>query len=64
MPVFEDPNNQALLAKPQELGSINLWGGNNTIGAHSMQLAGGVWAWHRCQELGAAGNRPGQGACG
>ncbi|GFH24104.1 hypothetical protein HaLaN_21831 [Haematococcus lacustris] len=25
MPVFEDPSNQALLAKLQELGSINLW---------------------------------------
>ncbi|GFH14588.1 uncharacterized protein HaLaN_10674 [Haematococcus lacustris] len=39
MPVFEDPSNQALLAKLQELGSIDLRGDNNTIGAHSMQLA-------------------------
>ncbi|GFH24719.1 hypothetical protein HaLaN_22569 [Haematococcus lacustris] len=38
MPVFEDPSNQALLAKLQELGSIDLIG-DNTIGAHSMQLA-------------------------
>ncbi|KAJ9505630.1 hypothetical protein QJQ45_008486 [Haematococcus lacustris] len=30
---------EALLAKLQELGSINLKGDNNTIGAHSMQLA-------------------------
>ncbi|KAJ9530817.1 hypothetical protein QJQ45_028705 [Haematococcus lacustris] len=39
MPVFEDPSNQALLAKLQDLGSINLAGDANTIGAHSMQLA-------------------------
>ncbi|GFH31470.1 hypothetical protein HaLaN_30527, partial [Haematococcus lacustris] len=39
MPVFEDPNNQVLVAKLQELGSINLRGDKNTIGAHSMQLA-------------------------
>ncbi|KAJ9520322.1 hypothetical protein QJQ45_030212, partial [Haematococcus lacustris] len=39
MPVFEDPSNQALLAKLQELGSINLAGDTNTIDAHSMQLA-------------------------
>ncbi|KAJ9516515.1 hypothetical protein QJQ45_011130 [Haematococcus lacustris] len=39
MPVFEDPSNQALLAKLQELGIMNMWGDNNTIGAHSMQLA-------------------------
>ncbi|KAJ9533090.1 hypothetical protein QJQ45_018195 [Haematococcus lacustris] len=26
MPVFQDPSNQALLAKLQELGSINMWG--------------------------------------
>ncbi|KAJ9528554.1 hypothetical protein QJQ45_020472 [Haematococcus lacustris] len=39
MPVFEDPSNQAVLAKLQELGSINLRGDANTIGAHSMQLA-------------------------
>ncbi|KAJ9518029.1 hypothetical protein QJQ45_004332 [Haematococcus lacustris] len=39
MPVFEGPRNQALLAKLQELGNINLRGDNNTIGAHSMQLA-------------------------
>ncbi|KAJ9510351.1 hypothetical protein QJQ45_015822, partial [Haematococcus lacustris] len=37
--IFEDPSNQALIAKMQELGSINLWGDNNTIGAHAMQLA-------------------------
>ncbi|KAJ9530505.1 hypothetical protein QJQ45_012557 [Haematococcus lacustris] len=39
MQVFEDPSNQALLVKLQELGSINLWGDNNNTGAHSMQLA-------------------------
>ncbi|KAJ9512842.1 hypothetical protein QJQ45_029184 [Haematococcus lacustris] len=39
MPIFEDPNNQALLAKLQDLGNINLRGDANTIGAHSMQLA-------------------------
>ncbi|KAJ9521518.1 hypothetical protein QJQ45_008808 [Haematococcus lacustris] len=39
MPAFEDPSNQALLAKLQELGSINLAGFHNTIDAHSMQLA-------------------------
>ncbi|KAJ9526463.1 hypothetical protein QJQ45_009947 [Haematococcus lacustris] len=39
MPAFEDPNNQALLAKLQELGSINLAGFHNTLDAHSMQLA-------------------------
>ncbi|GFH15005.1 hypothetical protein HaLaN_11154 [Haematococcus lacustris] len=39
MPVFQDPSNQALLAKLKELGSINMWGDNNTVGAHSMQLA-------------------------
>ncbi|KAJ9517736.1 hypothetical protein QJQ45_004040 [Haematococcus lacustris] len=39
MPVFEDPSNQALLAKLQELGSINQRGDGNTIDAHSMQLA-------------------------
>ncbi|KAJ9523597.1 hypothetical protein QJQ45_007330 [Haematococcus lacustris] len=38
-PAFEDPSNQALLAKLQELGSINLAGFHNTIDAHSMQLA-------------------------
>ncbi|KAJ9526160.1 hypothetical protein QJQ45_009624 [Haematococcus lacustris] len=37
--VFEDPSNQALLAKLQDLGSINLMGDANTIDAHSMQLA-------------------------
>ncbi|GFH08614.1 hypothetical protein HaLaN_03601 [Haematococcus lacustris] len=39
MGVFEDPSNQALLAKLQELGNINLRGDANTIDAHSMQLA-------------------------
>ncbi|KAJ9512775.1 hypothetical protein QJQ45_029017 [Haematococcus lacustris] len=39
MPAFEDPSNQALLSKLQELGSINLAGFHNTIDAHSMQLA-------------------------
>ncbi|KAJ9519087.1 hypothetical protein QJQ45_003563 [Haematococcus lacustris] len=39
MPAFEDPSNQALLAKLQELGNIHLAGDANTIGAHSMQLA-------------------------
>ncbi|GFH25929.1 hypothetical protein HaLaN_23981, partial [Haematococcus lacustris] len=39
MPAFEDPSNQALLAKLQELGSIKLTGFHNTIDAHSMQLA-------------------------
>ncbi|GFH32007.1 hypothetical protein HaLaN_31153 [Haematococcus lacustris] len=34
-----DSSNQALLAKLQELGSIDLRGDANTIGAHSMQLA-------------------------
>ncbi|KAJ9525335.1 hypothetical protein QJQ45_003289 [Haematococcus lacustris] len=34
-----DPSNQALLAKLQDLGSINLMGDANTIDAHSMQLA-------------------------
>ncbi|KAJ9509112.1 hypothetical protein QJQ45_001600 [Haematococcus lacustris] len=38
-PAFEDPSNQALLDKLQELGSINLAGVHNTIDAHSMQLA-------------------------
>ncbi|KAJ9525636.1 hypothetical protein QJQ45_003359 [Haematococcus lacustris] len=39
MPAFEDPSNQALLAKLQELGSTKLTGFHNTIDAHSMQLA-------------------------
>ncbi|KAJ9517906.1 hypothetical protein QJQ45_004160 [Haematococcus lacustris] len=39
MPAFQDPSNQALLAKLQELGNINLRGVHNTIDAHSMQLA-------------------------
>ncbi|KAJ9531372.1 hypothetical protein QJQ45_006826 [Haematococcus lacustris] len=39
MPAWEDPSNQAQLAKLQELGSINLAGDANTIDAHSMQLA-------------------------
>ncbi|KAJ9515245.1 hypothetical protein QJQ45_002377 [Haematococcus lacustris] len=39
MPAFEDPSNQALLAKLQELGSIKLTGFHNTLDAHSMQLA-------------------------
>ncbi|KAJ9513489.1 hypothetical protein QJQ45_006044 [Haematococcus lacustris] len=39
MSAFEDPSNQALLAKLHELGSINLAGDANTINAHSMQLA-------------------------
>ncbi|MGQ3286110.1 hypothetical protein [Bosea sp. (in: a-proteobacteria)] len=39
MPAFEDPSNQVLLAKLQELGSINLAGDANTIDTHSMQLA-------------------------
>ncbi|KAJ9524447.1 hypothetical protein QJQ45_019511 [Haematococcus lacustris] len=39
MPAFEDPSNQALLAKLQELGSIKLTAFHNTIDAHSMQLA-------------------------
>ncbi|KAJ9530541.1 hypothetical protein QJQ45_012516 [Haematococcus lacustris] len=39
MPAFEDPSNQALLAKLQVLGSIDLAGDANTIDAHSMQLA-------------------------
>ncbi|KAJ9512114.1 hypothetical protein QJQ45_012736 [Haematococcus lacustris] len=39
MPVFEDPSNEALLVKLQDLGSINLMGDANNIDAHSMQLA-------------------------
>ncbi|KAJ9534147.1 hypothetical protein QJQ45_002137 [Haematococcus lacustris] len=39
MPVFRDPRNQALLAKLQELGNINLRGDANTIDAHCMQPA-------------------------
>ncbi|KAJ9529174.1 hypothetical protein QJQ45_007850 [Haematococcus lacustris] len=39
MPAFEDPSNQALLAKLHELGSIKLTGFHNTLDAHSMQLA-------------------------
>ncbi|KAJ9509281.1 hypothetical protein QJQ45_001722 [Haematococcus lacustris] len=39
MPAFEDPSNQALLAKLQELGSTKLTGFHNTLDAHSMQLA-------------------------
>ncbi|KAJ9509505.1 hypothetical protein QJQ45_001944 [Haematococcus lacustris] len=39
MPAFEDPSNQALVAKLHELGSINFKGDANTIDAHSMQLA-------------------------
>ncbi|KAJ9520629.1 hypothetical protein QJQ45_007518 [Haematococcus lacustris] len=37
MPAFEDPSNQALVAKLQELGSIYLAGDANTIDAHSMR---------------------------
>ncbi|KAJ9525575.1 hypothetical protein QJQ45_003306 [Haematococcus lacustris] len=40
MPAFEDPSNQALVAKLQELGSIKLTGFHNTIDAHSMQRIG------------------------
>ncbi|KAJ9529887.1 hypothetical protein QJQ45_022308 [Haematococcus lacustris] len=39
MPAFEDPSNQALLSKLQELCSIKLTGFHNTLDAHSMQLA-------------------------
>ncbi|KAJ9518623.1 hypothetical protein QJQ45_018682, partial [Haematococcus lacustris] len=38
-PAFDDPSNQELLAKLQQLGSVNLTGDNNTISHHSMQLA-------------------------
>ncbi|GFH25247.1 hypothetical protein HaLaN_23180, partial [Haematococcus lacustris] len=38
-PAFDDPSNLELLAKLQQLGSVNLTGDNNTISHHSMQLA-------------------------
>ncbi|KAJ9526651.1 hypothetical protein QJQ45_017583, partial [Haematococcus lacustris] len=38
-PAFDDPSNQELLAKLQQLGSTQLTGDHNTISHHSMQLA-------------------------
>ncbi|KAJ9516459.1 hypothetical protein QJQ45_011192 [Haematococcus lacustris] len=38
-PAFDDPSNQELLAKLQQLGSANFTGDHNTISHHSMQLA-------------------------
>ncbi|KAJ9518964.1 hypothetical protein QJQ45_026193 [Haematococcus lacustris] len=38
-PAFDDPSNQELLAKLQQLGSVNLTEDHNTISHHSMQLA-------------------------
>ncbi|GFH28008.1 hypothetical protein HaLaN_26417 [Haematococcus lacustris] len=38
-PAFDDPSNQELLAKLQQLGSANFTGDANTISHHSMQLA-------------------------
>ncbi|GFH17227.1 hypothetical protein HaLaN_13813 [Haematococcus lacustris] len=38
-PAFDNPNNQELLAKLQQLGSANLTGDHNTVSHHSMQLA-------------------------
>ncbi|GFH13842.1 hypothetical protein HaLaN_09797 [Haematococcus lacustris] len=38
-PAFDDPSNQELLAKLQQLGSANFTGDLNTINHHSMQLA-------------------------
>ncbi|KAJ9514576.1 hypothetical protein QJQ45_016314 [Haematococcus lacustris] len=38
-PAFDDPSNQELLAKLQQLGSTKLTGDHNTITHHSMQLA-------------------------
>ncbi|KAJ9525101.1 hypothetical protein QJQ45_017341 [Haematococcus lacustris] len=38
-PAFDDPSNQDLLAKLQQLGSTNFTGDHNTISHHSMQLA-------------------------
>ncbi|KAJ9513332.1 hypothetical protein QJQ45_001361 [Haematococcus lacustris] len=37
-PAFDDPSNQELLAKLQQLGSANFTGDHNTISHHSMQL--------------------------
>ncbi|KAJ9519558.1 hypothetical protein QJQ45_000639 [Haematococcus lacustris] len=37
--LFDDPDNQELLAKLQQLGSTNPTGDHNTISAHPMQLA-------------------------
>ncbi|KAJ9531401.1 hypothetical protein QJQ45_006891 [Haematococcus lacustris] len=65
MPAFEDPSNQALVAKLQELGSINFKGDANTIDAHSMQLAvamqqhysnPGKWWWWVDRDCNAALN--------
>ncbi|KAJ9524292.1 hypothetical protein QJQ45_008506 [Haematococcus lacustris] len=39
-PAFDDPSNQELLAKLQQLGSVNLTGDHNTISHHSMQPRG------------------------
>ncbi|KAJ9518226.1 hypothetical protein QJQ45_010151 [Haematococcus lacustris] len=38
-PAFDDCSNQELLAKLQQLGSVNLTGDHNTISHNSMQLA-------------------------
>ncbi|KAJ9509214.1 hypothetical protein QJQ45_001499 [Haematococcus lacustris] len=38
-PAFDDPSNQELLAKLQQLSSTQLTGDHNTISHHSMQLA-------------------------
>ncbi|KAJ9508167.1 hypothetical protein QJQ45_021567, partial [Haematococcus lacustris] len=38
-PAFDNPSNQELLAKLQQLGSTQLTGDHNTITHHSMQLA-------------------------
>ncbi|GFH27695.1 hypothetical protein HaLaN_26061, partial [Haematococcus lacustris] len=38
-PAFDDPSNQELLAKLQQLGSANFTGDHNIISHHSMQLA-------------------------
>ncbi|KAJ9505425.1 hypothetical protein QJQ45_009478 [Haematococcus lacustris] len=38
-PAFDDPSNQELLAKLQQLGSVNFTGDHNTVSHHSKQLA-------------------------
>ncbi|KAJ9518121.1 hypothetical protein QJQ45_010045 [Haematococcus lacustris] len=56
-PAFDDPSNQELLAKLQQLGSTQLIGDQNTISHHSMQLA----VEHRTTRVSSAVN--GQQPC-
>ncbi|KAJ9532989.1 hypothetical protein QJQ45_018072, partial [Haematococcus lacustris] len=72
-PAFDDPSNQELLAKLQQLGSTQLTGDHNTISHHSMQLAvamqqhssnPGKWWWPQAGNRGAGPSSIRQGKGG